>query len=130
MNSMNSSLYHGIQSKGFRKWYERELLSSHAHMILAFLCIVGIMAAFEAFSTARGADKIFDVLAIVVCSATGLWALRRYLRLLSHAETVANQADCPSCNAYGLLRALEEAPNKAWVHVECKKCSHTWRIDE
>jgi hypothetical protein len=37
MNHLNSRLYDGIRKVGFRKWYERELLSSHAHMVLAFL---------------------------------------------------------------------------------------------
>jgi hypothetical protein len=28
-------LAEGIRKHGFRKWYERELLQSHAHMLLA-----------------------------------------------------------------------------------------------
>jgi hypothetical protein len=34
-NPLNRSLADGIRRVGFRKWYERELLSSHAHMALA-----------------------------------------------------------------------------------------------
>ena len=32
----------GIRKHGFRKWYERELLQSHAHLVLTFLCAMGI----------------------------------------------------------------------------------------
>jgi ABC-type nickel/cobalt efflux system permease component RcnA len=129
MNYLNSPLYEGIRKVGFRKWYERELLSSHAHMILAFLCIVGMMAAFEAFSGAQGADRLFDVAAIIICAVIGLWALRRYLYLLSNAETIANQADCPQCKAYGLFTALSEDRAQGWTHVRCRKCAHEWHIE-
>ena len=37
MNPFNPPLAEGIRRFGFRKWYERELLSSHAHMLLAVL---------------------------------------------------------------------------------------------
>jgi molybdopterin synthase catalytic subunit len=38
----------GIRRIGFRKWYERTLLASHAHLVLCFLCLIGVFAAFEA----------------------------------------------------------------------------------
>ena len=40
-------LAEGIRKHGFRKWYERELLQSHAHLVLTFLCAIGLFAAFE-----------------------------------------------------------------------------------
>jgi hypothetical protein len=36
----------GIRKHGFRKWYERELLQSHAHMALTFIC-AGLLAALK-----------------------------------------------------------------------------------
>jgi hypothetical protein len=129
MNYLNSPLFDGIRKVGFRKWYERELLSSHAHMVLAFLCIIGMMAAFEAFRGGTLADKLFDAGAIVACGGIGIWALRRYLYLLMNAEVIANQANCPNCKVYGLFTALSE--NKAHGHtlVRCKKCAHEWHIE-
>ena len=41
-------LAEGIRKHGFRKWYERELMQSHAHLALTFICMVGVFAAFEA----------------------------------------------------------------------------------
>lgn len=129
MNYLNSRLYDGIKKVGFCKWYERELLSSHAHMVLAFLCIIGLMAAFEAFRGGTLADKLFDASAIVACAGIGIWALRRYLYLLMNAEVAANQANCPQCKTYGLLTALSEEKPSGHTMVSCRKCGHEWQIE-
>lgn len=122
-------LAEGIRKHGFRKWYERELLQSHAHMVLTFLCVIGLFAAFEAASKFRTLqDQLIDLTAAFLCAAIGLWALRRYLRLLTHAEAVANQADCPSCGTYGRLDVVEADATGEEVHVRCRKCNHGWRI--
>lgn len=128
MNPLNLPLAEGIRKIGFRKWYERELLTSHAHMILAFLSIVGMMAAFEAFAGASLSEKLFDAAAMLICASVGLRALRRYLKLLMNAENIANQANCPQCNAYGLFTCLSDARSHA-AHVRCKQCAYEWRIE-
>ena len=94
MNRLNLRLAEGIRRVGFRKWYERELLSSHAHMLLAFLCVIALMASMEAFRDGSPGEKLLDVMLCIISGTTGLWALRRYLFLLMHAEEVANQANC------------------------------------
>jgi hypothetical protein len=141
-------LQDGIRTHGFRKWYERELLQSHAHLVLAFACAIGLVAAFEAAWRFRGTlDQLTDGVAGLLCGAIGLWALRRYLYLLHHAEAAANQADCPQCKAYGRLEAVESTEGKAVpppaaaastdnqpgdallpVAVRCRQCSHRWTI--
>jgi hypothetical protein len=126
----------GIRKHGFRKWYERELLQSHAHMVLAFLCFVGIFAAFELIS--GGHNRLLNALIVIVCSIAGTWAVRRYIRLLSSAEATANQADCPKCGTYGLLRVVDDPlsgpshradPDGSVVRVGCKHCAHEWSIE-
>ncbi|GAB4123669.1 MAG: hypothetical protein Fur0014_22260 [Rubrivivax sp.] len=119
----------GIQKLGFRKWYERELLQSHGHMALTFLCTVGIIGALEMSSEARSqSDRLGNLAAMLLCVAVGLWSMRRYLYLLSHAEAVAGQADCPACGTYGRLRLLREDGDR--VHVGCRQCGHEWPIDD
>jgi hypothetical protein len=119
----------GIRKHGFRKWYERELLQSHAHMVLTFLCVIGLFAAFEAASKFRTLqDQLVDLTAALLCASIGLWALRRYLRLLASAEAVANQADCPVCGTYGRLDLVEANAAGDEVHVRCRKCQHAWHI--
>jgi hypothetical protein len=119
----------GIRRHGFRKWYERELLQSHVHLLLTFLCTIGMLGAFEAMREARNPqDRLFDVLAIGICGGVGLWALRRYLRLLMRAEHVANQADCSACGAYGRLTLVGRA--RDGVEVSCRGCQHRWQMHD
>jgi hypothetical protein len=119
----------GIKKHGFRKWYERELLQGHAHLVLLIFCVLGLLAAFEAAWRFRGwQDQLLDLAAGVVCAATGLWALRRYLGLLAGAEVAANQADCPQCQAYGRLELLKSDAESSRVAVRCRKCGHEWDI--
>lgn len=119
----------GIKKHGFRKWYERQLLQSHAHLLLMILCAVGLLGAFEAAWRFRGwQDQAVDLLAGVLCAATGLWAMRRYLGLLSGAEAAANQADCPHCQTYGRLDCLHADREGRYVAVRCRKCGHDWKI--
>ncbi|MEO5771487.1 MAG: hypothetical protein ABIQ29_05410 [Burkholderiaceae bacterium] len=121
----------GIRKHGFRKWYERELLQSHAHLVLTFFCTIGIFAAFEALGRFRSfSDQFTNILAIAVCAAVGVWALRRYLRLLLHAEATAHQADCPACKAYGRFKLDGDSPRDSSVPVCCSKCQHRWTISE
>ena len=120
----------GIRKHGFRKWYERELLQSHAHMALTFLCGVGIVAAFEGLTRHReNGNQATNLLALAICAAVGLWSLRRYLYLLNHAEAVAHQAECRQCGTYGRLRLVGERPDDG-VSVRCASCQHEWRIDD
>jgi len=124
-------LIDGIRRHGFRKWYERELLQSHAHLALTFLCSVGLLGAFDAatqFTT--WTDRVIDTLAILVCGGVGYWSLRRYLYLLMHAESVAHQADCPQCGVYARFTLVEGAAVAPRVHVRCRDCAHQWSIDD
>jgi len=128
MNRLNLRLAEGIRRVGFRKWYERELLSSHAHMLLAFLCVIALMASMEAFRDGSTGEKLLDAAFCVVSGSVGLWALRRYLFLLMHAEELANQATCPHCQTYGSLTLLQEDRRNGQALVCCKKCAHEWTM--
>jgi len=123
------TLAEGIRKHGFRKWYERQLLQSHAHLALTFCCLIGIFAAFEALVSFRDwSDQAIDIVAIGLCVMLGLWALRRYLFLLASAEAVANQADCAGCKAYGRLELEESDASGESVRVRCRGCGHRWHI--
>lgn len=121
----------GIRRMGFRKWYERELLKSHAHLTLTFLCAVAVFAALEAAMNFRSLqDQLIDAAAILVAAAIGVWALRRYLYLLMHAEHVANQADCPQCGTYARFKLVDGARTTDGVTVCCRECTHMWSISD
>jgi hypothetical protein len=124
-------LAEGIRKHGFRKWYERELLQSHLHMLLLLFCAIGLLGAFEVFSRkAPLADQLSVAASIVACVAIGLWAMRRYLFLLQHAEHVAQQAVCAQCEAYGRLDVLNVDAVQQRVSVRCKRCGHAWPIED
>ncbi len=121
----------GIRKHGFRKWYERELLQSHAHLLLTFICLIGVFAAFEALGRNRSwLDQGVDLASILICAGVGVWALRRYLFFLSHAEAAANQADCPQCKAYGSFTLEREDARHSTLDVCCRKCKHHWKISD
>ena len=130
-------LAEGIRKHGFRKWYERELLRSHAHLAGVIVCTLGLMMALEASAIFHSyTDQLTDLVAVVLCAAAGLWALRRYLYLLTRAEAIAHQADCPRCQAYGRLDLVSAPPSGITaaaeaddgVVVRCRACAHVWQI--
>jgi hypothetical protein len=121
---------HRIRRIGFRKWYERELLSSHAHLVLCILGIVAMLASFEAVRGATTAEKVMDMLFVIVSGAISLWALRRFLFLNLRAEGIANQASCADCGEYGRFNVVGEDRDPASTQVCCKKCAHLWTISE
>jgi hypothetical protein len=123
-------LAEGIRRLGFRKWYERELLQSHAHLVLTFVCLVGVLAAFESAMSRPGwGQRGGHLLTAAFCGAVGLWALRRFLDLLHHAEFAAQQAYCPACKAYGRLELVQSDASGERVQVRCRGCAQVWRIE-
>lgn len=118
-----------LRAMGFRKWYERQLLSGHAHLVLTLLAGLGFMGAMELLFTPGPADRATDVVVLVVCCFLGIWSMRRYLYLLQHAEWVAQQANCPSCGVYARFTLRSAHPTHRHAHVACKRCEHLWTID-
>ncbi len=117
----------GLRKHGFRKWYERELIQSHIHLVLTLACTLGLLGAAEVFSTSAPLPVVLgNVLAVVVCAGIGLWALRRYLYLLMHAEETANQAVCPACGTYGRIQLVAEEQAERRITVRCRGCGQQW----
>ncbi|MCZ8292040.1 MAG: hypothetical protein O9312_00845 [Hylemonella sp.] len=128
-NLFNPPLAEGVRRFGFRKWYERELLSSHAHLLLTLLCSIALIGMLEVFKGGSLEEKLLDVLLFIASGAIGLWALRRYLYLLMHAEEVANQANCPDCIAYGRFDVIGEDRRHGHTEVRCRRCQREWTIE-
>lgn len=121
----------GIRKHGFRKWYERELTQSHVRLFLLLLCTIGLLSSFELFSGQRPLAVQFDnIVALLLCAGIGIWALRRYLYLLMHAEAIASQAVCPACESYGRLQLVQDDEPNERVKVKCRGCAHEWHIQD
>ena len=119
----------GLRKHGFRKWYERELIQSHVHLVLTLGCTLGLLGTAEVFSSGAPLPVVLgNVLAVVACAGIGLWALRRYLYLLMHAEETANQAVCPSCATYGRIQLVAENQAEQRITVRCRACGQHWSM--
>jgi hypothetical protein len=119
-----------LRRHGFRKWYERELLGAHAHLLLTLLSVIGLMAALEAFHSAGPDARMLNLGLVLVCVGTGLWSLRRYLFRLMHAEALAHQATCTQCGRYGQFQLLGDGDGKGALPVRCRHCGHGWHLFE
>jgi len=120
---------HAIERLGFQRWYERELLRSHANLVLLLLCTIGLLASAEVYeSTASWADQWQVIAGAGACVAIGVVALRRYLYRLNHAEFVADQAVCKGCETYARLEVLGGTAASRILPVRCRHCDKRWSL--
>ena len=127
---LNRTLAEGIQEGGFRRWYQRELLSGHAHLVLLVLSTVATIGCLEVMGSLDRFERLLNSVYIVLCVGIGIWALRRYVHLLMRAEAIAHQANCPQCGRYGLLAVVNEDRPHQRLRVRCRKCEAHWHIEE
>lgn len=124
----------GIRRRGFRKWYERQLVESHLFLLTAVLALVATATGFELLSIRETAsDALFASVVVAAGAALAWYSWRRYASLMTLAEHVGNQAQCPACRRQG-FRALpageSAAPGRSDVLVaSCPRCGHRWPID-
>ncbi len=124
----------GIARLGFRIWYERQLIESHVYFVTGFMSAVLIMALLEDLNLRRPEPMSLSALAMIVAATmVGIIAMRRYMRLLNYAESLAEQSVCATCSSYGVIRVLDagavDAEQLQWMRVACKKCGHQWRME-
>ena len=135
-----------VSKRGFRRWYERQLIESHLYLVTCLLCGFVLLACVEGISlredTARG------VVLLLVGAASGLLAVlafQRYTALIMRAQRLADKATCAKCGVYGILKVTDasriahpvyddrgvskaEDAGAAWLRVQCKRCGHEWTI--
>ena len=85
-----------------------------------------MLGTLEAMSGSTAQEKLMNAVLFIISGAIGLWALRRYLYLLMHAEDLANQANCPTCATYGRFNLLSESKRDSHIKVCCRKCGNSW----
>jgi hypothetical protein len=120
---------HAIQRLGFQKWYERELMYSHANLVLLLCCAIALLASAEVYeASAPLMDQLKVIGSAAISAVVGVLALRRYLYLLKHAEFVADQAVCEACSVYGRLQVLDGKDDSAALGVSCRHCGHRWTL--
>jgi len=125
-----------IRKLGFKRWYERTLLESHAYLATCFLGMLTTFAGLElvadrsdaAQSLLGLAASAFGVVLVVV-------GLRRYARLLALAEDMGDRAICPQCKTYASFNVTSSGPDAAdettppdRLVVKCRQCGNEWRM--
>ena len=124
---------------GFGRWYERQLIQSHAYLVTCFLCIVAVASCYEvAGAYASRFEHFLIALVVLVIGALGVHSLGRYRVLLLRAETIARRATCKTCETYGRITVVESGSSETepagderipWIRVRCRKCGNAWTID-
>jgi hypothetical protein len=128
------SIDDAIRQFGFRRWYERRLIESHAYLVTALLALIAMLVVVETIDL-RG-SLIAELWLLGIAAAGGLvcvLALRQFTRLMAGAEHFAEQASCPRCRAYAKFRLLRTARAPALLEgrsmtVCCRVCGTEWTI--
>ncbi len=114
-----------IAKLGFRRWYERQLIESHAWLISVLLCGIAIAVSVEMVSLRDPGTAVVTLAFIFTAGLIILHGLRRYQFLMMLAEQLASHSTCTACKTYAKFRALDENPR---MKVQCRKCGHEWTI--
>jgi hypothetical protein len=129
-----------IRRRGFRRWYERQLIESFGYLLTAFLALILLLAGFEAMGAMRSSPLYYAaIVGVAAAAGTLTWvAWHRFTVLLARAELFANTAACPRCEAWGRFEVLAaeaataedppEAGRPHWLRVRCSKCGEQWRM--
>lgn len=134
-----------IRKLGFRRWYERELIKSHAALVTCFLCGLLIAVLMEQVNVREFGWRPLSFAAIIFLAGVLGWASwRSYITILQRAEFYGERSTCPKCAAYGRFNVvdtgLDSIPGRAaeavapleaaWMRVQCRMCGTVWRMPE
>lgn len=123
-----------IGARGFRRWYERQLVEGFAYMTTGVLSLIMTAIAIEMLEFRSTAAGLVALVAIGVAGgALCAFAWRRFHQLLFRAEYLAERAVCPGCGAYGrfTLVSAHDAPGTpvgCALHVHCRACGNEWTM--
>ena len=126
-----------IRKRGFKKWYERQLIESHAYLVTCFLCLILVTALMEQTSLRAPGLKPFLMLALIGGGGlVGLFSLLRYRTIMGTAQRFSEHSVCAQCHAYAAFDVVEsggspatpESDSDPWLRVRCRKCGHGWTM--
>ena len=134
-------LVDGIRKRGFRKWYERQLVESHLYLVTCFLCMILVAACAEQLDF-RAPGAVVMIALVIGGGALGLFAWQRYKAIMTVAEGYGDRSTCAQCNAYAKFEVLDwgDPPPVArsgtaatsaigpWLKVRCRKCGNLWTL--
>ena len=123
-----------LRKRGFRRWYERQLVESHAYLVTGLLSIIMMALALEVIEFRA---SLANAIVLALVAAGGGWlaifAWKQFTKLLFRAEALAGQAVCGGCRAYAKFDVVEardsrEALTGRSLVVRCRQCRHQWQM--
>ncbi|MGQ0546170.1 MAG: hypothetical protein ACT4P3_12675 [Betaproteobacteria bacterium] len=115
-----------IEKLGFKRWYERQLLESHAWLVTCILSGLAVCAVLELHGLRVRSLASVLTLAFVYLAGVMCWhGLKRYRAIMGEAERLSEQSTCRSCNTYAAFDLTREAP----LSARCRKCGNEWRLE-
>jgi hypothetical protein len=121
-----------IQKIGFKRWYERTLIESHAYFVTAFLGMIVAVAGIELIGQRGAATRVLlGFLAAILGTALVGFGIHRYYRILLVAEGYGDRATCPQCRTYASFNIVavgDAAADPTWLRVKCRKCRNEWTM--
>jgi Zn ribbon nucleic-acid-binding protein len=123
-----------IRRRGFRRWYERQLIEGHAYLVTGLLALIMMAISIEMIDFRQSAQGLIALLMVGAAgSALTLFAWRQFTFLLARAEYLAGRATCPACRTYArfAIDRVDDNPQAVagcTLHVQCRKCGHQWSI--
>ena len=127
-------LAESLRAQGFRRWYERQLIESHAWLVTGFLSLIMTAIAIEVIAFRESFLGMLTLLAVGGAGATlCLYSWLRFNKQLFAAERIASQATCPDCRTYGRFTFVSMAIDLQsvagrTVRVRCRHCGREWSI--
>jgi hypothetical protein len=128
------SIDDAVRKRGFRRWYERQLVESHAYLVTGFLSLIMMAIALEVIEFRESIPNAL-MLALIAAAGGGLaiFAWKQFTKLLFRAEALAGQAVCGECRAYAKFDVIEahdsrDALTGRSLVVRCKQCQHQWKM--
>ena len=123
-----------IRRRGFRRWYERQLIEGHAYLVTGLLAMFMMAISIELIDFHQSAQGLIALLMVGAAgSALTLFAWRQFTFLLARAEYLAGRATCPACKTFARFAIDRVDDNPLAVagctlHVQCRKCGYRWSI--
>ena len=101
-------LVESIRKRGFKKWYERQLIESHLYLVTCFLCMILVAACAEQLNfRAPGATPVLMLALVLGGGFVGLFSWQRYKAIMTVAEIYGDHSTCGQCNAYAKFEVLD-----------------------
>jgi hypothetical protein len=128
------SIEDAVRKRGFRQWYERQLIEGHAYLVTGLLSLLMTALALE---TIEFRASIVNSIALALVAAIGGWlslfAWKQFTKMLSCAQALAEQAVCGECRTYDKFDVVEaydsrQALTGRSLVVRCRKCQHQWQM--